>query len=248
VKWFGAVRAEPRSTERHWVPLPNDKLALVLHLPDGPEAFPCVVACHGLSASKDSDKYLLLGEEVPRAGLALARFDFRGCGESTGREDETTVTTRLEDARAVLGLLETHPRLCGRFGLLGSSMGGFVALHLAAERRDGSPVVTWNAPASLADLGDSQDSAAIGTPFLLELSSGRYADSPSGVPRHLVIQGEADDVVPVEHGSVLHARAAEPCDFVIIPGGDHRLTDMAHRRDAVARSLAWLLRFLKETP
>ncbi len=234
--------------ERHSVPLEGGKLALVLHLPDGPQTVPCVVACHGLSASKDSDKYLLLGDAFPRAGMALARFDFRGCGESTGREDETTVATRIEDARAVLALLENHPRLDGRFGLLGSSMGGFVALHVAAARGDGIPVVTWNAPASLADLGDSQDSAGIGMPFLLELSSGRYADSPRGVPRHLVIQAEADDVVPLEHGSMLHARAAEPCDFVIIPGADHRLTDMAHRRDAVARSLDWLLRFVKETP
>lgn len=234
--------------ERHSVPLEDGKLALVLHLPDGPGPCPCVVACHGLSASKDSDKYLLLGEEFPRAGLALARFDFRGCGESTGREDETTVASRIEDCRAVLALLETHPRLDGRFGLLGSSMGGFVALHVAAARGDGIPVVTWNAPASLADLGDSHDSPAIGMPFLLELSSGRYADSPRGVPRHLVIQAEADDVVPLEHGSMLHARAAEPCDFVIIPGADHRLTDMAHRRDAVARSLDWLLRCVRETP
>jgi fermentation-respiration switch protein FrsA (DUF1100 family) len=222
--------------ERHSVPLEGGTLALVLHLPDGPRPVPCVVACHGLSASKDSDKYLLLGDAFPRAGMALARFDFRGCGESTGREDETTVATRIEDARAVLALLENHPRLDGRFGLL------------AAARGDGIPVVTWNAPASLADLGDSQDSPGIGMPFLLELSSGRYADSPPGVPRHLVIQAEADDVVPLEHGSMLHARAAEPCDFIIIPGADHRLTDMAHRRDAVARSLDWLRRFVRETP
>lgn len=232
--------------ERHSVPLEEGTLALVLHLPDDPGPSPCVVACHGLGASKDSDKYLLLAGEFPRAGLALARFDFRGCGESTGREDETTVATRIEDARAVLALLEGDTRLDGRFGLLGSSMGGFVALHVAAARGDGTPVATWNAPASLADLGDSQDSPAIGMPFRLELAAGRYADAPRGVPRHLVIQAEADDVVPLEHGSVLHARAADPCDFVIIPGADHRLSDVAHRREAAARSLDWLRRFLRE--
>jgi alpha-beta hydrolase superfamily lysophospholipase len=234
--------------ERHPVPLPDGKLALVLHLPDGPGAHPCVVACHGLSASKDSDKYLLLGEEFPRAGLALARFDFRGCGESTGREDETTVATRLEDVRAVLTSLDVHPRLDRRFGLFGSSLGGFVALHLASERGDGLPVVTWNAPASLEDLGtEGEDRPGVGVPFLLELASHKYAHAPAGVARHLVIQGEADDVVPVEHASVLHARAAEPCDLAIIHGADHRLTDMSHRREAVARSRAWFLRFLKET-
>jgi uncharacterized protein len=226
--------------ERHTVALPGAKLALVLHLPGGAPPFPCVVACHGLSASKDSEKYLLLGEEFPRAGLALARFDFRGCGESSGREDETTIATRLEDTRAVLALLAGHPRLDGGFGLLGSSLGGFVALHVAAERT-GLPVVTWNAPASLEDLGDdAQRSEGIGIPFLLELSTHAYGTSPVGVTHHLAIHGEADDVVPVEHGAVLHARAAEPCDLVVIPGADHRLTDPSHRREAVARSLAWL--------
>ncbi len=231
--------------ERHTVALPGGELALVLHLPDSAGPTPCVLACHGLSASKDSDKYLLLGEEFARAGLALARFDFRGCGESSGKEDETTVATRIEDARAVLNYLDAHPRLDRRFGLLGSSLGGFVALHLAAERTDAVAVVTWNAPASLEDLGDvvGRD-AAIGTPFLLELASHRYDTSPAGVARHLAIHGDADDVVPVEHGTILHARAAEPCDLVIIEGGDHRLTDPLHRKDAVRRSVEWVRNFV----
>ena len=48
--------------ERHTVALPGGELALVLHVPDTAGPTPCVLACHGLSASKDSDKYLLLGE------------------------------------------------------------------------------------------------------------------------------------------------------------------------------------------
>ena len=231
--------------ERHTVAVPGGKLALVLHLPDAVVPGPCVVACHGLSASKDSDKYLLLGEEFSRAGLALARFDFRGCGESSGREEETTVATRIEDARTVVDYLSAHPRLDRRFGLVGSSLGGFVALHLAAERPETLAVVTWNAPASLEDLGDDvARDAAIGTPFLLELATHRYDTSPSGVARHLTIHGAADDVVPVEHGTILHARAAEPCDLVIIEGGDHRLTDPLQRQDAVRRSIEWVRRFV----
>ncbi len=233
--------------ERHGVPLPDGKLALVLGLPRGGGMHPCVVACHGLSASKDSDKYLLLGVELPRAGIALARFDFRGCGESTGREDETTVATRVEDVQAVLEFLGGHARLDARRGLLGSSLGGFVALHVAAERRDGIAVVTWNAPADLEDLGEGEERPGIGLAFLLELATHRYARSPAGVARHLAIHGEADAVVPMEHGAVLHARAAEPCDLVVIPGADHRLTDAAHRREAVARSLEWFRRFFGAT-
>ncbi len=231
--------------ERAWVALPAGKLALVLHLPDTAARVPLVVACHGLSASKDSDKYLLLGAEVSAAGLALARFDFRGCGESSGREDDTTVASRIEDVEAVLAQLDGHPRLDGRLGLLGSSLGGFVALFVAA-RRPGTPVVTWNAPASLTELAndDLGENRGLGVPFALEYMEGRYALAPKGVARHLVIHGEADDVVAAEHGAQLHDQAAEPCDLLVIAGADHRLTDPVHRARAVTASVAWFRRFL----
>src|SRR5207247_666773 len=74
------------SAKRHPVAPPDGKRALVLHVPDVPGRVPGVGACHGLSASKESDKFLLLAGALPGAGLALARFDFRGCGESSGGE------------------------------------------------------------------------------------------------------------------------------------------------------------------
>jgi uncharacterized protein len=232
-------------SERQTVPVSDGHVALVLHVPDVTPRVPCVVACHGLSASKDSDKYLLLGEALPAAGLALARFDFRGCGESSGREDETTIASRIEDVEAVLARLEKHPRLDGRFGLLGSSLGGFVALFVAS-RRPGTPVVTWNAPANLTELANDEldENRALGVPFAIEYMHGRYALAPKGVTRHLVVHGDADDVVNMEHGAQLHDNAGQPCDLLVIPGGDHRLTDPTHRAEAVAASRDWLKRFL----
>ena len=236
----------PNLSERHAVDVPGGRVCLVLHLPGDSGPSPCVVACHGLSASKDSDKYLMLGAELPAAGFALARFDFRGCGESSGREEDTTIATRIEDVEAVVKLLGRHPRLSGEFGLLGSSLGGFVAAQVASARGDGTPLVTWNAPANLFDLANDErhDGSGIGVPFFMELATHRYDSTPAGIPRHLVIQGEADDVVEAEHGVVLHSRAAEPCDLIVIPDADHRLTDPAHRRQAVDASLAWFRRFL----
>lgn len=222
-------------------------LAMVLHLPAGEGAFPCVLACHGLGASKDSDKYLMLAAEATRAGLALARFDFRGCGESSGVEAETTVATRIADAEAVAAALDRHPRLRPGAGLLGSSLGGFVALHVAARLAGDGPVVTWNAPAALGALSTS-DAPGLGRPFLDELAVGHLAETPSGVRAHLVVHGEADDVVPLAHGVRLHARAAAPRDLLVIAGADHRLTDLGHRSLAAARSVEWLVRFLRDAP
>jgi hypothetical protein len=230
--------------ERHRVPIAGGALALVLHLPERPGSA-CVVACHGLGASKDSEAYLRLGEELTGTGLALARFDFRGCGESSGVEAETTIASHIEDVETMLVFLAAHRRLDGRFGLLGSSLGGFVALHVAA-RRPGLPIVTWNAPASLTELAndDLEEGRGLGVPFALEYATGRYALAPPGVPMHLVVHGEADEVVGLAHGVSLHEVAAEPCGLVLIGAGDHRLTDPAHREQAVAESRRWLGRFL----
>lgn len=224
--------------ERHWTSVDGQKVSLVLHLPEGSPAF-CVVACHGLGASKESEKYLLLGREFPRRGMALCRFDFRGCGESDGSYADSTVAGRVRDLRAVLELLAGHPSLDGRFGLLGSSMGGFVALFVASEMR--TPVVTWNCPATLRGLearGDA-DVAGLGPAFFAELRTRRYADAPPGLPWTLTVQGDRDEVVPPEHGHRLYDQATAPRRLVILEGADHRLSDMTHRTRAVAESLRW---------
>jgi dipeptidyl aminopeptidase/acylaminoacyl peptidase len=232
------------TSEQHRLAIPGGALSLVLHRPDRPVA-PCVVACHGPGASKDGDEYLALGDALTAAGLALARFDFRGCGESSGLESDTTIASRIEDLETALAFLASHPALDGRVGLLGASLGGFVALQVAA-RRPGLPVVTWNAPASLTELAndDLEEGRGLGVAFALEYATGRFALAPIGLARHLVIHGDADDVVGLEHGVALHEQAAEPCELLVIAGADHRLTDPAHRARAIAASRDWLLGWL----
>lgn len=223
----------------------EQKVALAVHLPERTPAF-CVIACHGLGASKESEKYLLLGREFPVAGFALARFDFRGCGESDGSYADSTVAGRVRDLQAVLGFLAGHPELDGRFGFLGSSMGGFVALFAAREVGMLIPVVTWNCPATLRGIEGSKDRdvAGLGPAFFAELRTGLYADSPLGIPWTLTIQGDRDEVVPPEHGRALYGQAADPRGIHILMGADHRLSGVAHRMEAVKLSLDWFQRYL----
>ena len=237
-----AIDEEPQR-----IAIGGQKLALVLHLPARLPAS-CVVACHGLAASKDSEKYLLLGREFPKAGLALCRFDFRGSGESDGAYAESTVAGRIADLEAVLDFLAKHAALDRRFGLLGSSMGGFVALHVAARRRAAMPVVTWNAPATLRGLQRStaEDVAGLGQAFFDELATGAPADTPAGVAFSLTIQAERDEVVPPSHGQILFDRAADPRELHVIKSADHRLTDMTQRMEAVSLSLDWFIRHLTQ--
>ena len=221
----------------------------VLHLPPSGPA-PCVVACHGMGSSKDSDKYELLGGAFPEAGLALARFDFRGSGESDGLYRDATIASRIADLQAVLDHLAGHPCLDGRFGLLGSSLGGFVALWVASGRRPAMPVVTWNAPAGLGALAASRcaDVTSPGAALVADVRAGRYVEAPAGASHVLVVQGGADDVVTPGHGRMLFERAVEPRALCLLPGADHRLSDPLHRFEAVERSRDWLTRHLHSEP
>lgn len=233
------------SEQRFTVTVGGADVVGVLHTSEfGPSA--CVVVCHGLGASKDSDKYLLLGRELPAAGLALARFDFRGSGESGGSHRDATIESRVADLEAVLDHLAKRPEVDGRFGLLGSSLGGFVALWVAASRAAAGaplPVVTWNAPASLRDLL-SADPEQAGPALVAEVRRGEWAEAPAGVPGALVIQADRDEVVPPGHGRLLFKRAREPRRLHVIAGADHRLTEMDHRLEAVAESRRWLITHL----
>ena len=233
------------SESRFRVTVGAAEVAGVLHLPDGPGPWPCVVACHGMGASKDSDKYLLLGRELPAAGLALARIDFRGSGESGGRHEDATIETRVADLEGVLDHLAKRPELNGRFGLLGSSLGGYVALWAAAARAGGAPlpVVTWNAPVSLSELPGADPEQA-GRALVAEVLRGDRAEAPAGVARVLVIQADRDEVVPPVHGRRLFERAAEPRALHVIPGADHRLSDPDHRREALEQSRRFMLHHL----
>ena len=69
-------------------------------------------------------------------GLAATRFDYSGHGRSSGRFEDATIGQWLEDAAAVLEQVTAGPQV-----LVGSSMGGWLALLLARRAlQPGSPV------------------------------------------------------------------------------------------------------------
>jgi fermentation-respiration switch protein FrsA (DUF1100 family) len=229
------------------IPVEGATLAAVLHLPETGQRPPCVVAAHGLMSSKDSDKYVQIGETFSQAGLAVCRFDFRGCGESGGGLADTTVALRITDLRAVVERMRAHPALSGRVALLGSSLGGYVSLFAASQDLRVKAVAAWATPANLDDLAERPDavrSQGLGDAFIAELGSGRYLRAPAGTRYCLFIHGDGDEIVPVEHARRLYAASLNPRQLEIVPGGDHRLADASHREHAIRVSLDWIGRYL----
>jgi alpha-beta hydrolase superfamily lysophospholipase len=217
-------------------------LAAVVHLPDGLPAS-VVVCCHGLLSSKSSAKYILLCEELNRAGIAAVRFDFTGCGESEMVPAETLIDTRLRDLKAVLEYVCVQPWAGGRLGLMGSSFGGFISLLCAASGM--FPVhtlVCWAAPFDLSEASVALEDLE----YLRKLfpQGFRLGDPPSlealpPVPRVLIIHGQQDAIVPWKAAGEIYRRVGEPRRLLLMEKADHVFLDPEHRKLAVKLTIDW---------
>jgi fermentation-respiration switch protein FrsA (DUF1100 family) len=233
-------------TEKMYFQSEGQKIAGVLHLPEKNDP-PCVIASHGLLSSKDSEKYIALGEQLSKEGMAMLRFDFRGIGESEGRLEDDTVSRRITDLGAAIDFMLTRPGLGRRVGLVGSSLGGYISLFKAATDREIRATVIWATPFHLDDLGSKkqdEDYPPPGDTFFKDLPRHRLQSVLPKISSCMVIHGEKDELVPVDQAWEIFQGLSGPKEIHIIDGADHRLTEPKHRQRAMDLTLEWLKKFL----
>jgi len=218
------------------------ELVGVLHSPSE-VASTCVITCHGLYSSKDSEKYVDIARRFCGEGFAVLRFDFRGCGESGGRLEDTSLTGRMEDLESALDFVQEQGYESG--GVMGSSLGGTVAVLTAAKDRRIKALVTWATPCHLDELFRGEVIEGLEK---LRLDAEKYdvvkAAKEIQCPI-LIVHGSLDEQVPLPHAEVLYENANEPKDIQIIEGADHRLTDSSYRGRAIELTLEWFKKYLK---
>jgi fermentation-respiration switch protein FrsA (DUF1100 family) len=180
-----------------------------------------------------------LAQALSKAGHAVLLTDYRGYGGNPGRPSEEGLIT---DARAARTWLVARRGLDPvRLVYFGESLGTAVAIRLAAEHPPAAVVLRSPFP-SLVEVARKH------YPFLpvrLLLRdrfscSDRIASLSSPV---LVVAGENDAIVPLEHSRSLFEAAREPKRLVVIPGADHNDYELL----AGERLVFEVLRFLAET-
>jgi pimeloyl-ACP methyl ester carboxylesterase len=116
-----------------------------LHIGDGAErrgiavraragALPGLFWLGGYKSDMKGTKAVALDEWARHAGRACVRFDYSGHGESEGAFTDGTIGRWLADSLAVFDAYGGGPQI-----LIGSSMGGWLALLLARELRRRPP-------------------------------------------------------------------------------------------------------------
>ncbi|NLW35533.1 alpha/beta hydrolase [Syntrophorhabdus aromaticivorans] len=218
----------------------------IMVIPGINRKYPCVILSHGLVSSKESSKYAAVSEKLAENGIATCRFDYHGCGQSSGKIEETTLTIRLDNLDAVTEYVLGHSSIDPeRIGIMGSSFGGVTCVLKAAKDSRIRCISPWATPHRLEKEGDGAISDihfhdAIFTDFARYdiLSEARKVSSA------LVIHGELDEVVPCEEGKAIYGSMKEPKECVIIEGGDHVLSDPSHREKAIGLALNWFQKYL----
>ncbi len=213
---------------------------------EGTDQRPGLIFLGGFMSDMGSTKATALESFADDKGLPYLRFDYSGHGASQGRFEDGTIGAWLSDTLTMVDQKSDGPQI-----LIGSSMGGWIALlaALARPKRICGIVGIAAAPDFTEDLLDSTLSALqretlmrdgivhIETPYgdkpyaftLALIDDGRdhlLLDGPIAVQCPIrLIQGHADPDVPWKTANAIMARvAATDCAITLIKDGDHRLS------------------------
>ncbi len=167
---------------------------------------------------------------LPAAGFDVFLFDYRGYGGSAG---EPSLDGLQQDFAAALRTLLAMPEVdAGRIVVFGQSLGGTLAITALAASRYKSQVralVVEGAFTSLRALA-REKLAGFWLTWPLQWPLGLTIDdryrpvdvigklAPMPV---LIIQGEADRVVPAHHGIALFEAAGQPKQLWLLPDTGH---------------------------
>lgn len=207
---------------------------------------PGVVFLGGFRSDMQGTKALDLDDWAAQTGRAFLRFDYSGHGDSSGDFLDGCIGDWAADARAVIEALTDGPQV-----LVGSSMGGWIALLLARampERVAG--LVTIAAAPDFTEQGfwagfSPDQRHTLTATGRVELPSD-YSDEPYVITQKLIedgrnqlvlnqplplpfpvrmLQGTADADVPMEWALDLLAHASgDDLRLTLVKGADHRFS------------------------
>jgi alpha-beta hydrolase superfamily lysophospholipase len=217
-----AAETLPPATEAFDLPLANGDTVHAWYRQASPEA-PTVLFLHGARRNLYGSQHRI--ERLAGLGLNVLAIDYRGFGRST--PILPSEATALQDAQAAFDeLLRRQPDPRRRF-VYGYSLGGAVAIALAAERDGAAGVVVESSFTSIPDLVRASRWGWL--PFL-DAAVTQEFDSRARMGRVneplLLVHGTADGVIPHTMSDELLAAAtgvqAELKRLVKIDGANHR--------------------------
>lgn len=219
---------------------------------------PTLLFLPGYASDMEGTKALALDAFSEQRGLSMLRVDYSGTGSSAGKFEDGTLALWLEEALAAADQLTR-----GRLIVIGSSMGGWIALHVAMLRPE-----RVRALVGIAAAPDFTEWGFNAEQKMLLLANGRleepnpYGPEPAVFTRGFwesgqqlrlldveiaidcpvrLLHGECDEEVPLEIAlRTMHALRSSDVQLNVLKGGGHRLSE-PREIEAILRTVEALL-------
>jgi pimeloyl-ACP methyl ester carboxylesterase len=205
-------------------------------------ATPTLVFLPGYASDMEGTKALALDAFADARGLSMLRFDYSGTGSSSGAFEDGTLALWLEDALSAVDQLTD-----GTLIVVGSSMGGWIALHLALLRpKRVAALVGIAAAPDFTEWGfaDKDDAVARGIARAFWESGQRLllldGEIAIDCPVRL-LHGEVDREVPLDVAfRLMRGLRSSDVQLNVLKGGGHRLSE-PHEIRAILATVEALL-------
>ncbi len=207
---------------------------------------PAVLYLHGSRWNLTGHLFRL--EQLRALGFSILAIDYRGFGQSLGElPSEASV---YQDARIAWDHLKTLQPNADKRLIYGHSLGGAVAVDLAAElgreaeRHDEAPaaraLIIESTFTNLADIATEVADTSWPIRWLLSQKFDSIDKIDQVDMPLLVVHGTADQYVPARFSEALYDAARQPKRLLLIDGGTHN-NSMRLGRQAYRRALDELL-------
>ncbi|GGE08408.1 alpha/beta hydrolase [Polymorphobacter glacialis] len=208
-------------------------------------AGPVTVFLPGYMSDMTGSKAMALADWATRTGRAFLRLDYSGCGASGGEFLEGSISRWTADALAVIERAAPGRRVV----LVGSSMGGWIALRLGVLLGDrlaglvgiaAAPDFTeWGLEVSDADRADLAAQGWFGRASEYDGEGYRYSrafiedapgqlvlSGPIGISAPVrLLQGQRDEAVPWRLAPQIAGLVrSDDVQVMLVKEGDHRLS------------------------
>ncbi len=220
--------------EKHFIEVENSEKVAAVHHEASSDRW--ILFCHGFGSDKEGS-YVGRCKTAVENGFNAVRFDFRGNGESDGDFIEQTLSSKIEDLKAVVEHFSPES-----YVFFGSSFGGKVAFHASLEFEPeavvGRAPVTYNSimekyRSVVDNKGEftHHEGATIDQRFFDDFDTYSFDDVAETLSIPVAIfHGGADTTVHIEN--TWDAADALQTDVVVqkLEGEKHRFSEEAEQK------------------
>lgn len=238
------------------IPSHGYELTGVLHLPAGVPRPRPVLFLHGFTGNKSESGrlYTDMARHLCSNNYASLRFDFRCHGDSPLPFEEFTITYAVEDAMSALSFLKTISNIdSSKLAIIGLSMGGGVAVKLAAGRDDVSALILLSPALDWPQLAPkSQEAVQVEGEYvymgphrmriekIMETMNFTVMDLAQEIKAPtLIVHALDDETVPISQPKRFYEQLRTEKKFLEVTGG-HVFNNYQVRRRIEQEILSWI--------